>query len=110
MDVLAKFYRNWSIYLPRTINLFKEEGISRTMCAPFRLLKIKNMSHMGAFHWTKYSGLKFRVFYVTNETVFSDWFGLICPRSSGSKFRAKIRIKSNWVHFAFLTCLLAFYA
>ena len=33
---------------------------------------------MGAFHSTKFSGLKFRVFHATNGTVFS-----------GSKFGAK---------------------
>ena len=56
-----------------------------------------------AFHSTKYFDLKFRVFHVTNVTVFSWFVGLTGPRSSGSRFRAKTRIKSNWGFFAFLT-------
>ena len=45
----------------------------------------------GAFHSTKYSGLKFRVFHATNGTVISRFARLTIPRPSGSKFRAKIR-------------------
>ena len=43
----------------------------------------------GAFHSTKYSGLKFRVFHAKNGTVFS--VSSDRPGLSGSKFRAKIR-------------------
>ena len=41
----------------------------------------------GAFHWTKFSGLKFRVFHVTNGTVFS-----------GSKFGAKMEDSFTFVY------------
>ena len=47
----------------------------------------------GAFHSTKYSGLKFRVFIAMNRTVFS--VSLDRPRLSGSKFRAKIRSQTE---------------
>ena len=57
----------------------------------------------GAFHSTKYSGLKFRVFYATNGTVFR-FVGLTNPRSSGSKFRTKIRDANGGL---FYLCLLA---
>ena len=37
-----------------------------------RLPLVSNVRrYMGAFHWTKFSGLKFRVFHATNGTVFS---------------------------------------
>ena len=55
------------------------------------------------FHSTKYSGLKFWVFYATNRTVFLQFVGLTRPRSSGSKFRARIRNQME----DFYLCLLA---
>ena len=33
----------------------------------------------GAFHSTKHSGMKFRVFHVTNRTVFSSWLDQAFP-------------------------------
>ena len=33
----------------------------------------------GAFHSTKHSGIKFRVFHATNGTVFSGWLDQAFP-------------------------------
>ena len=49
----------------------------------------------GAFHSTKNSGMKFRVFHVTNGTVFSGWFEPSRPSPSRTNFRAKIRNKQG---------------
>ena len=49
----------------------------------------------GAFHSTKNCGMKFRVFHVTNGTVFSGWFEPSRPRSSRTNFRAKIPNKQG---------------
>ena len=49
----------------------------------------------GAFHSTKNSGMKFRVFHVTNGTVFSGWFEPSRPSPSHTNFRAKIRNKQG---------------
>ena len=50
---------------------------------------------LGAFHSTKTSGMKFRVFHVTNGTVFSGWFEPSRPSPSRTNFRAKIRNKQG---------------
>ena len=50
---------------------------------------------LGAFHSTKNSGMKFRVFHVTNGTVFSGWFEPSRPSPSRTNFRAKIRNKQG---------------
>ena len=50
---------------------------------------------MGAFHSTKNSGIKFRVFHVTNGTVFSGWFEPSRPSPSRTNFRAKIPNKQG---------------
>ena len=57
----------------------------------------------GAFHLTKYSGLKFQVFYATNRTVISQFVRLTNPRPSGSKFCMKIRDQTR----LFYLCLVA---
>ena len=59
---------------------------------------------MGAFHSTKYSGLKFRVFHATNGTLIFRFVRLTNPRPLGSKFRAKIRDQTE---DSFIFCLLA---
>ena len=59
---------------------------------------------LGAFHSTKYSGLKFRVFHATNGTVIFRFVRLTNPRPLGSKFRAK-NTRSNGGLFHL--CLLA---
>ena len=49
-------------------------------------------SILAAFHSTKYSGLKFRVFDATWNSIF--WLvGLTLPRSSGSKFHVSLQKK-----------------
>ena len=41
--------------------------------------KLNTLEYMGAFHSTKNSGMKFRVFHVTNGTVFSSWLDPAFP-------------------------------
>ena len=50
----------------------------------------------GTFHSTKYSGLKFRVFHACDEwnSIFR-FVGLPNPRSSVSKFRARIQDQTD---------------
>ena len=50
---------------------------------------------MGAFHSTKNSGMKFRVFHVTNGTVFSGLFEPSRPSPSRTNFCAKIPNKQG---------------
>ena len=63
------------LLVPTTLDLGIKIGISGlefeklSSCAPHNCKVIS-----GAFHSTKYSGLKFRVFYATNGTVFSGSF------------------------------------
>ena len=47
----------------------------------------ESLGTMSAFHWTKFSGLKFRIFHATNGTVFS-----------GSKFGAKTEDSFTFVY------------
>ena len=61
----------------------------------FQELEIKEADIGGAFHSTKNSGMKFRVFHVTNGTVFSGWFEPSRPSPSRTNFRAKIRNKQG---------------
>ena len=59
--------------------------------ASFPVLVPPSEALRGAFHSTKNSGLKFRVFHVTNGTVFSGWLGPTeksgPPREVGRSFR-----------------------
>ena len=58
---------------------------------------------MGAFHSTKYSGLKFRVFHTTNGTVFSGSLDYPIPGHQVLSFARNTR-SNGWL---FYLCLLA---
>ena len=49
--------------------------------------------YRGAFHSTKYSGLKFRVFHATNGTVFSGSLNYPIPGHQVPSFARKYEIK-----------------
>ena len=58
----------------------------------FRLIGPLMARTMGAFHSTKYSGLKFRVFHVTNGTEFSGWLDQAVPGHHVSSFARNCEI------------------
>ena len=59
---------------------------------------------MGAFHLTKYSGLKFRVFHGTNGTVFSISLDKPVPGHQVPRFARKYEIKRKTL-LPLFTCL-----